>query len=153
AAYGEGSSKSAAQFEKLRHKLRHDHNGVESVIRALIHLRDRFPRRRIIARELAFFRKNRNRKRMRYAEMAERGLPIGSGIVEAACKTLVTQRLKCSGMRWREDGGQAVLTLRSLIQSDRFDRGWKLLINSYKAKVSLPKNVLPLTTSHRSASV
>jgi len=153
AAYGEGSSKSASQFEKLRHKLRYDSNGAESVIRALIHLRERFPRRRIIVRELAFFRRNRKRKRMSYAEMAERGLPIGSGIVEAACKTLVTQRLKCSGMRWREDGGQAVLTLRSLIQSDRFDRGWKLLLNSYKAEVSLPKNVLPLTRPHRSASV
>ena len=151
AAYGEGSSKSAYQFEKLRHKLRHDSNGVESVIRSLIHLRDSFPRRRTITRELAFLRNNRHR--MRYAEMAERGLPIGSGIVEAACKTLVTQRLKCSGMRWREDGGQAVLTLRSLIQSDRFDRGWKLLMNSYKAKVSLPKNVLPLTRTHISTSI
>lgn len=153
AAYGEGSAKSTAQFEKLRHKLRHDNNGVESVIRSLIHLRDCFPRRRTIARELAFFRNNRNRKRMRYAEMAERGLPIGSGIVEAACKTLVTQRLKRSGMRWREDGGQAVLTLRSLIQSDRFDRSWKLLLNSYKAKVSLPDNVLPMPNSPRKSSI
>lgn len=142
AAYGEGSSKSAAQFEKLRHILRYESNGVESVIRSLIHLRDSFPRRHTLARELAYFRKNR--KRMRYAEMADAGLPIGSGIVEAACKTLVTERLKRSGMRWREDGGQAVLTLRSLIQSDRFDRGWKLLLNSYTAKVSLPNNVLSI---------
>lgn len=151
AAYGQGSAKSCAQFEKLRHKLRHDDNGAASVIRSLIHLRDSFPRRRIIARELAFLRKNRHR--MRYAEMAERGLPIGSGIVEAACKTLVTQRLKRSGMRWREDGGQAVLTLRALIQSDRFDRGWKLLLRSYKANVVLPKNVLPLTRPHSSVSI
>ena len=142
ASYGEGSSKSASQFEKLRHILRYETNGVDSVIRSLIHLRDSFPRRRSIARELAYFRKNR--KRMRYAEMADAGLPIGSGIVEAACKTLVTERLKRSGMRWREDGGQAVLTLRSLIQSNRFDRGWKLLLNSYKAKISLPNNVLSI---------
>lgn len=142
AAYGEGSSKSAAQFEKLRHILRYEPNGVDSVIRSLIHLRDSLPRRRVLTRELSYFRKNR--KRMRYAEMAEAGLPIGSGIVEAACKTLVTERLKRSGMRWREDGGQAVLTLRSLIQSDRFDRGWNLLLNSYKAKISLPNNVLSI---------
>lgn len=145
AAYGEGSSKSASQFEKLRHILRHDYNGVESVIRSLIHLRDSFPRRRVIARELTYFRKNRHR--MRYVEMAEALLPIGSGIVEAACKTLVAQRMKQSGMRWREDGGQAILTLRSLIQSDRFDRGWKLLLNSYKAKVALPNNVLSISNS------
>ena len=49
---------------------------------------------------------------MDYAEAAQRGLPIGSGVVEAACKTLVTERLKRSGMRWREAGGQAILTLR-----------------------------------------
>jgi hypothetical protein len=147
AAYGEGSAKSAAQFEKLRHILRHEENGVASVIRSLIHLRDSFPRRRAIARELAYFRKNR--KRMRYAQMAEAGLPIGSGIVEAACKTLVAQRLKQSGMRWREEGGQAVLTLRSLIQSDRFDRGWKLLLNSYKAVVALPNKVLSISISLR----
>lgn len=145
AAYGEGSSKSASQFEKLRHILRHDYNGVESVIRSLIHLRDSFPRRPVIARELTYFRKNRHR--MRYVEMAEALLPIGSGIVEAACKTLVAQRMKQSGMRWREDGGQAILTLRSLIQSDRFDRGWKLLLNSYKAKVALPNNVLSISNS------
>lgn len=151
AAYGEGNLKAAAQFEKLRHILRHEQNGVESVIRSLIHLRDCYPRRRIIVRELAYFRKNR--KRMRYAEMADAALPIGSGIVEAACKTLVTQRMKQSGMRWRNDGGQAVLTLRSLIQSNRFDRGWKLLLNSYKAEVSLPSNVLSIANSPRRASI
>ena len=61
---------------------------------------------------LGYFR--RNRQRMDYAEAAQRGLPIGSGVVEAACKTLVTERLKRSGMRWREAGGQAILTLPRL---------------------------------------
>ena len=57
---------------------------------------------------------------MGYAEAAQRGLPIGSGVMEAACKTLATERLKRSGMRWREAGGQAILTLRGWAQSDRF---------------------------------
>lgn len=150
-AYGEASKDASSAFEKLRHKLRHQDNGVDSVIRALIHLRDRFPLRKVIARELAFFRRNRNR--MRYKQMADSGLPIGSGIVEAACKTLVTQRLKRSGMRWRNPGGQAVLSLRSLIQSDRFDIGWDLLILSYKATVSLPTNVLSFANSSTRLSV
>ena len=51
---------------------------------------------------------------MRYATFARGNMPIGSGIVEAACKTLVTQRLKRSGMRWRHIVGQAILTLRAL---------------------------------------
>jgi hypothetical protein len=150
-AYGDGSSKTTSQFEKLRHILRHNNNGVESVIRSLIHLRKKHPRRKIIARELAYFRKNR--KRMSYSQIAESKLPIGSGIVEAACKTLVSQRMKCSGMRWRLDGGQAILTLRSLIQSERFDSAWKLLLNSYKSVISLPTNVLSITFSSKKSSV
>lgn len=56
---------------------------------------------------------------MDYADDQVRALPIGSGVVEAACKTLVTQRWKRSGMRWR-DGQQAILTIRSLQQSQRW---------------------------------
>ncbi len=57
---------------------------------------------------------------MKYAEFERLGLPIGSGVTEAACKTLVTQRLKRSGMRWSVTGGQEILTLRALLQSDRW---------------------------------
>jgi hypothetical protein len=64
-------------------------------------------------------------------------------VVEAACKTLVTQRLKRSGMRWRDDGGQAILTLRAFCQSDRFDRAWRLIAETYRSVVSLPEKVIP----------
>lgn len=140
AAYGETSSTGRAQFEKLRHILRHDTKGGDRVIRSLRHLSDRFPRRTKIAAEVKYFQ--RNRKRMRYAQTAAAGLPIGSGVVEAACKTLVTQRMKRSGMRWRDAGGQAILTFRALVQSGRFDRGWALLARTYRQRVTLPGNVL-----------
>ena len=68
-------------------------------------------------------------------------LPIGSGVVEAACKTLATQRLKRSGMRWRHEGGQAILTLRGLVQSHRFEQAWTMLSANYRADVSVPENV------------
>jgi hypothetical protein len=83
---------------------------------------------------------------MRYASLARRHLPIGSGIVEAACKTLVTQRLKRSGMRWRHDGGQAILNLRGFEQSARFDRAWSLIANTYVHEVKLPANVIDLAS-------
>ena len=75
---------------------------------------------------------------MGYAEAAQRGLPIGSGVVEAACRTLATERLKRSGMRWREAGGQAILTLRGWAQSDRFAAAWSLLSMTYRTDVSVP---------------
>ena len=111
------------------------------MIRALVHLRKTYPRRRRIGTELAYFRTHRHK--MRYAHTKAQHLPIGSGVVEAACKTLVTQRMKRSGMRWRHDGGQAILTFRSLVQSERFEHGWQLLAETYRASVSPPKNVVP----------
>jgi hypothetical protein len=147
AAYGEGNHKAQAQFEKLRHIFRHDENGPNKVIRALVHLKKQHPRSKKIARELKYFRKNRHR--INYFQIANKNLPIGSGIVEAACKTL-TSRHKRSGMRWRTDGGQIILTLRSIVQSDRFDSGWQLLAANYKQDVHVPENVVALNArNHR----
>ena len=140
AAYGENSPQSLSQFSKYRHVLRDDPDGVEKVIRALLYLRKCHPRRRAISTELGYFR--RHRRRMCYGELAVHNLPIGSVVVEASCKTLVTQRMKRSGMRWRHDGGQAILTLRSLIQSGRFETGWTLLSQTYTAEISPPENVV-----------
>ena len=139
AAYGENNERGRAQYEKHLHVLRHDHGGVQRVIRALRYLRGKYPRRKRIREVLGYFR--RNRKRMDYAGAAQRGLPIGSGVVEAACKTLVTERMKRSGMRWREAGGQAILTLRGWAQSDRFVAAWSLLSATYRCDVSVPDEV------------
>ena len=146
AAYGADSPKAAAQFEKYRHRLRHEPDAVESVIRTLLYLRSKHPDSQRIAQVLGYFRGNRHR--MRYAETKARGLPIGSGIVEAACKTLVTERLKRSGMRWGARGGQAILTLRSLVQSHRFEHAWTLLAQTYRTPVSCPDNVVPFRRAH-----
>lgn len=61
-------------------------------------------------------------------------LPIGSGVTEAACKTLVKQRLCCSGMRWKNQGAGILLSIRSLLQSgDRWEQFWHK-INQYGAQ-------------------
>lgn len=148
AAYGENSPKSRAQFEKLRHILRHESDGVEKVVRSILHLSSTHPHSNILKRELAYFRNGRHK--MRYAELAAANLPIGTGVTEAACKTLATQRMKCSGMAWRHDGGQAILTLRAFIQSKRFDDAWNLLAAGYKGLVALPDNVIPFRSSRQS---
>jgi hypothetical protein len=62
----------------------------------------------------------------------------------------VTQRLKQSGMRWEEKGGQAILTVRGWTQSgDRFDRAWALLAATYQAEVMTLHNVVPFPPGGR----
>ena len=55
---------------------------------------------------------------------------IGSGSVESANKVPVTARMKRSGQSWSRDGGQGVLTFRSLLKSGRFDQAWATLAPS-----------------------
>ena len=147
AGYGKSSTKARGQYQKYRTVLLEQENGVEKVIRALAYLKSKHPRGKKLAKELNYFRNNRHR--MHYARARLNKLPIGSGVTEAACKTLVTQRLKCSGMRWKIKGGQGVLTVRGLIQSNRFDSGWRLLSGTYRQVVSMPPNVLLLNGKNR----
>lgn len=140
AAYGDGTRATRYRFEELRDALRDDHDGVERVIRAIDYLRKKHPRRDAIRQCAAYFRKHRHR--MQYASLVERGLPIGSGVVEAACKTLVAQRLKLSGMRWGR-GAQAILTARGWDQSDRFDEAWALLAAEHHVEIHVLANVIP----------
>jgi len=67
----------------------------------------------------------RNRERMRYDEYLREGLPIASGAVEGACKHLVKDRLERSGMRWGEEGAEAVLQLRAVYLSGDLDTYWE----------------------------
>lgn len=143
AAYGEGTSKYQERLETLSAVLRDAPEGVDTVMGALGRLRTRYPRRQAIHKALAYFREHRHR--MRYRDLRAQNLPIGSGVVEAACKTLVSQRLKRSGMRWRTAGGQAILTFRALCQSERFERAWSLLSETYKRSVTLPRKVIAFT--------
>jgi hypothetical protein len=80
---------------------------------------------------------HRYRKFMNYAEHRSHGSPIGSGIVESACKQIVTERLKLSGMRWSHAAARQILTLRSIFLSQTWDATLK------NALVALPAvNVL-----------
>ena len=68
----------------------------------------------------------RNLERMEYALLSAENLPIGSGVIEAACKTVVKQRSNLSGARWKRKGLQRVLALRSLkLSSNRIDQFWE----------------------------
>jgi hypothetical protein len=64
--------------------------------------------------------------RMKYSYSVERNWPIGSGVTEAACKTLIKHRLCKSGSRWKDDGALAVLSIRGLrLTPGRWQEFWR----------------------------
>jgi hypothetical protein len=68
-----------------------------------------------------------NRRRMDYQRYRQLGCPVGSGTVESACKVVVEGRMKQAGMRWSRPGAQAMLALRSVLFSERWDTVWASL--------------------------
>lgn len=139
AAYGEGSVKTRRAFAEKRHILLEEERGAVTVKRALVQLARAKTlsahQRRILERAVRYFTAHEDR--MRYAQLRAEGLPIASGVMEASCKTLVTQRLKLSGQRWSGTGAQAILTPRSWEQSERFDEAFALLAATYHQPVTV----------------
>jgi len=138
AYYGDKGVEGRAEYERLRLIVRDQPGGVAQAIAARCGLVRKMGgkrlkrRRKLLIAALTSFKNQRDR--MDDAGYQAQGLPIGSGVVEAACKTLATQRLKRSGMSWR-DGKQAILTIRSLQQSDRWASAWALLSGHFRVEV------------------
>jgi hypothetical protein len=79
-------------------------------------------RRKAAMDQIVYFQTNAHR--MRYDVFRKKGLFIGSGVVEAGCKSVVGKRAKQSGMMWSVSGAQNILDLRCLILSNYFDNTW-----------------------------
>ena len=74
---------------------------------------------------------------MHYARLRAVGLPVGSGVTEGACKSVIKMRTNGSSQRWRPTGLEAVLTLRSMHMSDRLPRFWANFARGYRKEVTL----------------
>ena len=130
ALFGDGTDEAKRWYDKYAERLLEDDSGPDSILHSIAYYcktTKLSPSRAKKARTQYIYFK-RNKPKMRYAEFRRRGLPIGSGPVEAACKTLVKTRLGRSGMRWSRKGGQNILALRTYVKSDRWDEMW----NQYK---------------------
>jgi hypothetical protein len=85
-----------------------------------------------VQQELHYFEANVSR--MQYGTFRKQGLFIGSGVVEAGCKTVIGARCKQSGMFWRQRGAESVLAFRCIHSSRRLDIFWKERLNASAAK-------------------
>lgn len=109
------------------HRLKHNRTGPAALLREMKECRSRHigpERRESLETAITYF--ENQKKLMKYKQHLEENLPIGSGVTEAACKLIVKQRLCNSGMRWKEEGAAAVLSLRTLSYSEgRWDQFWQ----------------------------
>jgi hypothetical protein len=97
---------------------------VEAVIKAIETLASMAEcDKELCEREIGYF--ERNKERMRYAEFKERKLFVGSGVMEAGCRTVVGQRLKQSGMHWTVSGANNIIAIRCSLLSNRWEDFWE----------------------------
>lgn len=116
------------QKQVVRHRLRWwtslDEGKVEKILQQV---RQKLPEdphlRKRAETEMGYLEKNK--QRMRYGDFRRQGLFVGSGVVEAGCKTIIGQRLKQSGMEWSLRGANAILALRCICYSGRFEDYWE----------------------------
>ena len=135
-----------AWLDIVCHKLKHESNAAPSILEQLqgfreaeirlIKKRNKSKTTQEIHQEIkknlqpldaaiTYFENNIKESRMNYAQAIAANCPIGSGVTEAACKTIVKQRLCKSGMRWKDKGATAILSLRALIYSSgRWGQLW-----------------------------
>jgi hypothetical protein len=143
-----GSGRAAWAWVRKMQKLLLKPGGVGRVLHSAAALRSRLKPR---GKRLADFRRaykylQTRRGHLRYAEYRRVGLPIGSGVTEAGCKTVYGQRLKLSGMRWQKAGAQTILTLRVILLSGVWEQVYeRTLAAEGGVKVRTPEQQRPPT--------
>jgi hypothetical protein len=136
ALFGVGQA-SWAWARKMQ-KLLLQEGGINRVLHSAAALQHR---RQLRGKRAQSFRKayrylQKRQRYLRYANYRRLGLPLGSGVTEAACKTVYTQRLKLSGMRWKKPGAQTILNLRVVWLSGVWTRAYQSVLQTFtKVKV------------------
>ena len=150
AAYPRDTAQRELWTEAHCHALKHKRGATARLLQELEALRSPQWSRTIrqdLERAITYFRNHQHQ--MHYARYRAQGLPIGSGVTEAACQTLVKQRLCCSGRKWVERGARIVLSLRALVlTNERWQQFWAK-INQYG--FALPASIYDINSrSHLS---
>jgi hypothetical protein len=141
-----GSGRESWAWVRKMQKLLLKPGGVGRVLHSAAALRSRQKLRgkRLTEFGRAYRYLQQRREHLRYAECKRLGLPIGSGVTEAACKTVFTQRLKLSGMRWQKAGAQTILTLRVILLSGVWEQVYERVLQDHsEAQIRTPKQRRP----------
>lgn len=119
-----GQDKQKLQQWTEYRRLELDEGRVEDVIQAIKRLAPSSEYdQAVCVREMGYFEKNK--ERMRYAEFRHLGMFVGSGVLEAGCRTVIGQRLKQSGMHWSVKGANNIIALRCSLLSNRWEDFWE----------------------------
>jgi hypothetical protein len=148
-----GKRPAARAWARRMQKLLKKPNGIKRVLNSAAALRSRHElkgkRKQEFGKAYNYLRVRT--KSMRYAAYKRVGIPCGSGITEAACKTIYTQRLKLSGMRWKKAGAQTILNLRVMLLSGVWEEAYQRVLKKFES-VKVPTYDLPKRESFRMAA-
>ncbi len=136
AIYGTDTSEARVARAEWAETLRAYDDGVDRVRRALLRHRRRLTsqaKRKKVRKVLTYLRRGKHRMAYRLAE--QQNMPIATGPTEAAAKSLVGVRMKRSGARYSQHGGQTILTFLAAHKSQRFHLLWGALAKRYAANV------------------
>jgi hypothetical protein len=139
-----GKDPAAKSWTRRMLKLLKQRNGIRRLLNSAAALRGRYPlkgkRKEAFCEAYNYLRKRT--KYMQYATYKRVGIPCGSGVTEAACKTIYTQRLKLSGMRWKKAGAQTILNLRVMLLSGVWEQAYRRILQNLE-NVKVPPYDLP----------
>ena len=128
ALFARSPERKRAWLESSCHRLKHESGAARQLIKDFTRMAAEKgvpPDQEGVAAAITYFTNQSQAGRMNYPPLVEAGVPIGSGVTEAACKVLVKQRLCGSGMKWKEPGAAAVLSLRCLTYTtERWSQFW-----------------------------
>jgi len=120
-----------AWLEDRCHQLKHAAGAAESLYNEMMALKERKCTQKLpqhlrdkLGAAVTYYKNHRHQ--MNYTSYTEQSFPIGSGVTEAACKTLIKQRFCLAGMRWKQPGAAGILNLRALVlTAQRWTQFWQ----------------------------
>ena len=131
AKYPKDKSAHKAWLEDRCHQLKHTAGAAEALYNEMVALQARKYTQKLprhlqdkLGAAITYYKNHRHQ--MNYISYTEQNFPIGSGVTEAACKTLIKQRFCLAGMRWKQPGAAGILNLRALVlTAQRWTQFWQ----------------------------